>query len=73
MASVSCGTGELAGRGMQTIISKHDTKELRESYKSASARFTSFKLQRNISGYANRRSKIVELLAIFSQVLIIRP
>ena len=56
----------LAKKGIQTVISNHDTKEVRKLYKSAGAKFKSFEVQRNISCNGKARDKVTELLAIFN-------
>lgn len=55
----------LATRNIKTVISNHDTKEVRKLYKKANATLQSFQVQRNISCNPNNREKVGELLAIF--------
>ena len=54
----------LKQKGIPVLISNHDTKTTRELYKDA--KITSFQVQRTISCDANKRTKVKELLALFS-------
>lgn len=57
--------GKLARRGIQVVISNHNTRFTRDLYIDAGARMSRFKVQRNISCRANARNKVGELLAVF--------
>lgn len=63
LAQTAC---ELAGRGVQVVISNHDTRPVRTLYKNAGAKIRSFQASRTISCNVNNRKKVGELLAIFS-------
>lgn len=54
----------LASKGIQVIISNHDTEFTRDIYKGAT--IVSLVVQRNISSKGSERKKAKELLAIFS-------
>jgi len=53
-----------AKKGIQVVISNHDTKEIRNLY--SNARLDAFPVQRNISRDGKNRGKANELLATFS-------
>lgn len=55
----------LARRGIQVVISNHDTAAMRTLYSTLGARIEGFKVQRTISCNARRRNRVDELLAIF--------
>lgn len=55
----------LAGRGVQVVISNHDTEAIRRLYLAADARLQRFRVQRNISCNGARRERVWELLAVF--------
>lgn len=55
----------LARRGVQVVISNHDTEAIRRLYHAADARIEQFRVQRNISCNGARRERVGELLAIF--------
>jgi DNA adenine methylase len=55
---------KIASKGIQVIISNHDTEFTRDIYKGAT--IVSFVVQRNISSKGTERKKAKELLAIFS-------
>lgn len=57
--------GKLASRGVQVVISNHDTGPVRELYKKAGATLSSFEVRRMISADAANRSKVTELIAVF--------
>ncbi len=57
--------GRLARRGIQVVISNHNTPFTRDLYVDAGARMRRFKVQRNISCVAGGRHKVGELLAVF--------
>ena len=59
--------GRLARKGIQVVISNHNTPFMRELYIDAGARMSRFKVQRNISCRAGERNKVGELLAVFGQ------
>ncbi|MBI2993797.1 MAG: Dam family site-specific DNA-(adenine-N6)-methyltransferase [Gammaproteobacteria bacterium] len=56
---------QLARRGVQVVISNHDTEAIRRLYQAADARIEQFRVQRNISCNGTRRDRVGELLAIF--------
>jgi DNA adenine methylase len=56
---------ELACKGVQVVISNHDTRTLRKLYKEAGASITGFKVQRMISADTSNRTRVGELLAVF--------
>jgi DNA adenine methylase len=56
---------KLASRGVQVVISNHDTKLIRDLYKEAGAQITSFQVQRMISSNAKNRLRVGELIAVF--------
>ena len=56
----------LADRGIQVVISNHDTREIRELYKNAKASIIKFQVRRYISRDINNRRKVGELLAVFA-------
>lgn len=55
----------LARRGVQVVISNHDTESIRRLYGDAGARIEYFSVQRNISRDTSRRERVGELLAVF--------
>ena len=55
----------LARRGIQVVISNHDTVVTRVLYSALGARIEGFKVRRTISCNAKRRNRVGELLAIF--------
>jgi len=57
---------ELAGRGVQIVISNHDIKPIRKIYKQAGAQISSFQVRRTISADITNRARVGELLAIFN-------
>ena len=58
-------SSELANRGVQVVISNHDTKIIRKIYIDAGAKITRFKVQRMISSDAINRARVGELIAVF--------
>lgn len=56
----------LADKGVQVVISNHNTKEIRKLYKEANASIEKFSVRRTISRDANNRGKVSELLAVFN-------
>ncbi|MBI1733502.1 MAG: Dam family site-specific DNA-(adenine-N6)-methyltransferase [Gammaproteobacteria bacterium] len=56
---------ELAARGVQVVISNHDTVATRVLYSALGARLESFTVRRTISCDAKRRNPVGELLAVF--------
>ncbi len=56
---------ELGQRGIQVVISNHDTVATRALYSALGARLEGFKVRRTISCNAKRRNRVGELLAIF--------
>lgn len=57
---------QLADRGVQVVISNHDTREVRQLYKNARANIVKFEVRRSISRDINNRRKVGELLAVFT-------
>ena len=57
---------DLAGRGVQVVISNHKTREVCKLYSEAGARIESFKVQRHISCNGSNRQKADEILAVFN-------
>lgn len=57
---------ELAGRGVQVVISNHDTGAIRELYRNSGARVKRFRVKRTISCDTSSRRPVGELLAVFS-------
>lgn len=57
--------GRLAKKGIQVVISNHNTRFTRDLYLDAGAQMSRFKVQRNISCRAGKRNKVGELLAVF--------
>lgn len=55
----------LANKGIQVVISNHNTREIRKLYKDLKADISSFKVRRSISRDINNRHKVGELLAVF--------
>jgi DNA adenine methylase len=55
----------LASRGIQVVISNHDTVATRVLYSALGARIEGFKVRRTISCNARRRDQVGELLAVF--------
>lgn len=56
----------LADKGIQVVISNHDTLETRRLYKNAGASIFKFRVRRSISRDINNRNKVGELLAVFT-------
>ena len=56
---------KLARRGIQVVVSNHDTAAMRDLYTGLGARIESFTVRRTISCNARRRNRVGELLAIF--------
>ena len=54
-----------ADRGVQVVISNHDTEAIRALYREAGAKLTGFRVRRTISCDVDRREKVGELLAVF--------
>jgi len=59
---------QLAKRGIQVVISNHNTKSTRDLYQGAGARMEKFKVRRTISCDAENRDLVSELLAVFHPV-----
>ena len=57
---------KLASKGINVIISNHNTKATHRLYKQAGAKVHNFQVRRNISCNANQRNKAPELLAVFA-------
>ena len=57
---------KLARRGVQVVISNHDTRQIRGLYEDAGAEINCFQVQRMISADAANRSRVGELIAVFS-------
>lgn len=57
---------DLADRGIQVVVSNHDTRETRRLYKNAGARLIKFPVRRSISRDINNRREVGELLAVFT-------
>ena len=57
---------KLAKRGVQVVISNHDTRLIRDLYKDAGACIKSFEVQRMISADAANRTRVGELIAVFA-------
>lgn len=55
----------LANRGVQVVISNHDTASLRKLYKDAGALISGFQVRRTISADTGNRGRVGELLAVF--------
>jgi len=55
----------LAGKGIQVVVSNHDTKEIRQLYKATKAKIERFQVRRSISCDGSNRAKVGELLAVF--------
>ncbi len=55
----------LVKRGIQVVISNHNTKPTRDLYLGAGARMKKFKVRRTISCDAENRDMVSELLAVF--------
>ncbi|MBI4006458.1 MAG: Dam family site-specific DNA-(adenine-N6)-methyltransferase [Gammaproteobacteria bacterium] len=60
--------GKLVRRGIQVVISNHNTKSTRDLYQGAGARMKKFKVRRTISCDAENREMVSELLAVFQPV-----
>jgi DNA adenine methylase len=58
-------TARLVKRGVQVVISNHDTKSIRDVYAEAGAKITRFQVQRMISADVKNRTKVGELIAVF--------
>ena len=56
---------KLAKRGIQVVISNHDTKASRELYRTGGAVIQSFNVHRSISCQIKNRGKVGEILAVF--------
>ena len=56
----------LAEKGVQVVISNHNTRDIVKLYKNAGAKIRTFEVRRHISCDINNRGKAKELLAIFS-------
>ena len=63
LAQTAC---ELAGQGVQVVISNHDTRPVRALYRDAGAKIRAFEASRTISCDVSSRKKVGELLAIFN-------
>jgi DNA adenine methylase len=57
---------KLARRGVPVVISNHDTRQIRSLYEDAGASIYRFMVQRMISSAAANRSRVGELIAVFS-------
>jgi len=57
----------LTRRGVQVVISNHDTDDIRRLYQAANARIEQFRVQRNISCDGARRERVGELIAVFEK------
>lgn len=57
---------ELAGSGVQVVISNHNTRRVRNLYTNRGARISRFKVRRTISSDGNNRKEVGELLAVFN-------
>jgi len=62
LADIACA---LANKGIQVVISNHDTGQTRDLYNTRGARISRFKVRRNISRDASKRIEVGELLAVF--------
>jgi len=58
---------QLANRGVQVVISNHDTPQIRKLYKQAGAKISGFQVRRTISANTGNRVRVGELLAVFEQ------
>jgi DNA adenine methylase len=56
---------ELADRGVQVVISNHDTRATRVLYSALGAKLVCFEVRRSISCDTHRRNRVGELLAVF--------
>jgi DNA adenine methylase len=56
---------KLSAKGIQVVISNHNTPTARELYKEAGATMEKFKVRRTISCNADKRNLVGELLAVF--------
>ena len=63
---LSIAARKLADRGIQVVISNHNTQAIRDLYKKSSADIESFKVQRHISCDGSNRKMADEILAVFS-------
>lgn len=54
-----------AARGVQVVISNHDTTQLHRLYKQAGASISRFQVRRTISADTGNRGRVGELLAVF--------
>lgn len=54
-----------AERGVQVVVSNHDTRQLRNLYKQAGATISTFQVRRTISADTGNRGRVGELLAVF--------
>lgn len=59
---------ELADKGVQVVISNHDTLPLRQCYRQAGAKITRFQVRRTISADTRNRGQVGEMLAVFDCV-----
>lgn len=57
--------GRLSAKGIQVVISNHNTPTARELYLEAGATMEKFKVRRTISCNADKRDMVGELLAVF--------
>ena len=57
----------LADRGVQVVVSNHDTADIRRLYQDAGAQLEFLQVRRNISCRADGRKPVAELLAVFGQ------
>lgn len=57
---------KLANKGINVIISNHNTRDTKKLYRNAGAKVYNFEVRRNISCNANQRNKAPELLAVFA-------
>ncbi len=56
----------LTDKGVQIVISNHDTAPIRKLYREAGASITRFEVRRTISANTGNRGKVGELLAVFN-------
>ncbi len=61
--------GAIAGRGIQVIISNHNTPAIRKLYKSLGARIETLRVRRSIGPDHASRGKVEEVIAIFGSTL----
>lgn len=55
----------LAERGVQVVVSNHDTPPLRKVYRAAGARISRFEVRRTISADTSNRAMVGEMIAVF--------